>query len=222
MSYGGVMAKNWNFEEEGESIQWTCLGELEQIDYQNTPVSHSAANYTSVDNLPTPPVSHDRFTFGPFIRKQINTKPDPGVQVHEKVPAIFVFLRSIYLLNGMDYTFSLPFIVQKAWPISPYDVTIQRVLEPTEIVKADLSGDAILPTIFSVTSPGPFFEAAAVRLTAGILEPTPVNPAALIGEDENSMRLLKSIPPTKMINWASHYNTISDAHILVTVDVPPQ
>ena len=95
MSYGGVMAKNWNFEEEGESIQWTCLGELKQIDYQNKPVSHSAANYTSVDNLPTPLVSHDRFTFGPFIQKQINTKPDPGVQVHEKVPAILVFIRSI-------------------------------------------------------------------------------------------------------------------------------
>lgn len=221
MSYGGVMVKKWNFEEEGEFIQWACLGQLEQIDYQNTPVSHSATNYTSSDNLPTPPVSHDRSTFGPFTRKQINTKPDPGV--HEKVPAIFVFLRSIgkiYLLNGMDYTFSLPFIVRKAWPISPHGVIIQRVLEPTEIVEADLSGDAVLPTIFSVTSP--FSEAAAVGLTAGILGPTPDNPAALIDEDENSTRPLKSIPPTEMIIWASHCNIISDAHILVTVDVEKQ
>ena len=215
------MVKKWNFEEEGESIQWACLGELEQINYQNTPVSHSATNYTSADNLPTPPVSHDRLTFGPFTRRQINTKPDPGV--HEKVPAIFVFLRSIgkiYLLNGMDYTFSLPFIVRKAWPISPHGVIIQRVLEPTEIVEADLSGDAVLPTIFSVTSP--FSEAAAVGLTAGILGPTPDNPAALIDEDENSTRPLKSIPPTEMIIWASHCNIISDAHILVTVDVEKQ
>ena len=58
----------------------------------------------------------------------------------------------------MDYTFSLPFIVQKAWPISPHDIIIQRVLEPTEIVKADLSSDAILPTIFSATSPGPLLK----------------------------------------------------------------
>jgi anaphase-promoting complex subunit 1 len=203
MSYGGVMVKKWNFEEEGESIQWACLGELEQVDYQNTPpVSRSASNYTSADNLPTPPVSHDRSTFGPFTRIQINNKPDPGV--HEKVPAIFVFLRSIgriYLLNGMDYTFSLPFIVRKAWPISPHGVIIQRVLEPTEIVEADLSGDAVLPTIFSITSP--FSEAAAVGLTAGILGPTPDDPAALIDEDENSTRPLKSIPPTEMIIWAS-------------------
>ena len=221
MSYGGVMVKKWNFEEEGESIQWACLGQLEQIDYQNTPVTHGATNYTSADNLPTPPVSHDRSAFGPFTRKQINTKPDPGV--HEKVPAIFVFLRSIgkiYLLNGMDYTFSLPFIVRKAWSISPHGVIIQRVLEPTEIVEADLSGDAVLPTIFSVTSP--FSEAAAVGLTAGILGPTPDKPAALIDEDENSTRPLKSIPPTEMIIWASHCNIISDAHILVTVDVEKQ
>ena len=215
------MVKKWNFEEEGESIQWACLGQLEQVDYQNTPISYSTTNYTSADNLPTPPVSHDRSTFGPFSQKQINSKPDPGV--HEKVPAIFVFLRSIgkiYLLNGMDYTFSLPFIVRKAWPISPHGVIIQRVLEPTEIVEADLSGDAVLPTIFSVTSP--FSEAAAVGLTAGILGSTPDNPAALIDEDENSTRPLKSIPPTEMIIWASHCNIISDAHILVTVDVEKQ
>ena len=215
------MVKRWNFEEEGEFIQWVCLGELEQIDYQNTPVSHSSTNYTSADNLPTPPVSHDRSTFGPFTRKQINTKPDPGA--YEKVPAIFVFLRSIgkiYLLNGVDYTFSLPFIVRKAWPISPHGVVIQRVLEPTEIVEADLSGDAVLPTIFSVT--GPFSEAAAVGLTAGILGPTRDDPAALIDEDENLTRPLKSIPPTEMIIWASHCNIVSDAHILVTVDVEKQ
>ena len=221
MSYGGVMVKKWSFGEESESIQWACLGELEQIDYRDTSVSHSATNYTGADNLPTPPVSHGRSTFGPFTRKQINTKPDPGV--NEKVPAIFVFLRSIgkiYLLNGMDYTFSLPFIVRKAWPISPHGVIIQRVLEPTEIVEADLSGDAVLPTIFSVTSP--FSEAAAVGLTAGILGPTPDDPAALIDEDENSTRPLKSIPPTEMIIWASHCNIVSDAHILVTVDVEKQ
>ena len=222
MSYGGVMVKKWNFEEEGESIQWACLGELEQIDYPNTPVSHGAANYTtSVNNLPSPSVSNGRSTFGPFARIQINTKPDPGV--HEKVLAIFVFLRSIgkiYLLNGMDYTFSLPFIVRKAWPISPHGVMIQRVLEPTEIIEADFSGDAVLPTIFSVTSP--FSEAAAVGLTAGILGPIPDVPAALIDEDENSTRPLKSIPPTEMIIWASHCSIISDAHILVTVDVEKQ
>ena len=218
MSYGGVMVKKWNFEEEGESIQWACLGELEQIDYPNAPVSHGATNYTSAENLPISSVSNDRFTFGPFTRTQINTKPDPGV--HEKVPAIFVFLRSIgkiYLLNGMGYTFSLPFIVRKAWPISPHGVMIQRVLEPTEIVEADLSGDTVLPTIFSVTSP--FSEAAAVGLTTGILGPTSDVPAALIDEDENSTRPLKSIPPTEMIIWASHCNIISDAQVLVTVDV---
>ena len=80
------------------------------------------------------------------------------------------------------------------WPISPHGFIIQHVLEPTEIVKDDLSGDAILPTIFSLTSPWPFSETAAVGLTAGILGPTPVNSAALIGEDENSTRRLKSIP----------------------------
>ena len=222
MSYGGVMVKKWNFEEEGESIQWACLGELEQINYPNTPASHSTSNYTSSDNVSSPSVSsNDRLTFGPFARAQINSKPDLGV--HEKVPAIFVFLRSIgkiYLINGVDYTFSLPFIVRKAWPISPHGVMIQRVLEPTEIVEADISGDAVLPTIFSVTSP--FSEAAAVGLTAGILGPTSDVPEALIDEDENSTRPLKSISPTEMIVWVSYCSIISDAHVLVTVDVEKQ
>ena len=124
------MVKKWNFEEEGESIQWACLGEPEKINSQNTSVSHSVANYTSIDSLPTPPVSHDRLMF-------IN---------------LWSFHSETDLLNGMDYTFSPS---RKAWPISPHGVIIQRVfeLERTEIVKADLSGDAVLPTIFSVNQP---------------------------------------------------------------------
>ncbi|KAF8154084.1 anaphase promoting complex subunit 1 [Crassisporium funariophilum] len=224
LSYGGVMVKKWSFEEEGECIQWACFGDLEQIVSEESSSSASAANYTKNDN-PSPPTAapnaNGRPTFGPFTRATIDSKPEPGQT--EYAPAIYVFLRSIgriFLLNGTDYTFSLPFIVRKAWAISPHGVMVQRVLEPTELIEAEETGDDVLPTIFSLTSP--FAEAAVVGLTSGILGPIHGHPAALKDELKNSTSPLKSIPPTEMVVWTSHYNTITDTQVCVTVDVEKQ
>jgi len=135
-------------------------------------------------------------------------------------PAVFVFLRSIgkiYLLNGIEYTFSLPFIVRKAWALYPHGVMIQRVLDPTEVEEAELTGDTTLPTIFSVTSP--FSEAASVGLTTGILGGSDVATATLKDEEENTTRPLKSVPATETVVWVSHRGPESTDDVLVTVDV---
>jgi anaphase-promoting complex subunit 1 len=211
LSYAGVMVKRWSFDQEGESIQWACLGELEQQSTSTAKATNEADVEESTGNSTRP-------TFGPFARSQLNPKFNAGPA--EAVPAVFIFLRSIgkiYLLNGVDYTFSLPFIVRKAWPISPHGVMIQRVLESTEVLEAEESGDDVLPTIFTVTSP--FAEAAAVGLTTRIIGPTQNTPASLQDEEEHSTKPLKSIPPTEMIVWASHQSIISGAHVVVTVDV---
>jgi anaphase-promoting complex subunit 1 len=205
------MVKRWSFDQEGESIQWACLGELEQQSTSTAKTTNEADVEESTGNSTRP-------TFGPFARSQLNPKFNAGPA--EAVPAVFIFLRSIgkiYLLNGVDYTFSLPFIVRKAWPISPHGVMIQRVLESTEVLEAEESGDDVLPTIFTVTSP--FAEAAAVGLTTRIIGPTQNTPASLKDEEEHSTKPLKSIPPTEMIVWASHQSIISGAHVVVTVDV---
>jgi anaphase-promoting complex subunit 1 len=221
---GGVMRKKWNFEEEGQSIQWACIGWLEQNVPKSSIISHSAAHYTSKRNAKSEPQSTnspataERKTFGPFAQVQQNSEVDLGTST--RVAAVFIFLRSIgklFLKTGIEYTFSLPFIVRKAWPLSPHGVMIQRVLEMSELDDAEFTGDAVLPTIFSVTSP--FSEAGTVGLTTGILGGYQNTAPSLKDEDENSTKPLKSIAPTEMVVWASHRGPASDDDILVTVDV---
>lgn len=99
LSYAGVMVKRWSFDQEGESIQWACLGELEQ---QST-LTAKTANEADVEESTG---TSTRPTFGPFARSQLNPKFNAGPA--EVVPAVFIFLRcigKIYLLNGVDYTF---------------------------------------------------------------------------------------------------------------------
>ncbi|KAF5376038.1 hypothetical protein D9615_007761 [Tricholomella constricta] len=217
LSRGGVMKKKWNFEEEGQAIQWACIGWLEQNEPTNPATSHTAAHYTS-DSLPGNSGPDERPTFGPFAQVQQNSVPDLGKLT--RVSSVFVFLRSIgriYLKNGLEYTFALPFIVRKAWPLSPHGVMIQRVLEPSELEEAELTGDAVLPTIFSVTSP--FSEAGTVGLTTGIIGGFGGGTPALKDEDENSTKPLKSVPPTERVVWASHRGPASKDDVLVTVDI---
>ncbi|KAF8885664.1 hypothetical protein BD779DRAFT_1533052 [Infundibulicybe gibba] len=217
LSVGGVIKKKWTFKEEKQSIQWACMGLLEQG--EATSVMHANSRYTT--EAPGTPIQHDsadRPTFGPFVQanKTRWTPKDSGALV----PAVFIFLRNIgkiYLRNGLDYTFSLPFIVRKAWPISPHGVMIQRVLEPSELEEANILGDTVLPTIFSMTSP--FSEAGAVGLTSGIFGGLKAGSlAALKDEHEHSTKPLKSVPPTEIVIWASHRGAQSDADIVVTLD----
>uniref|UniRef100_A0A8H8CEQ4 Anaphase-promoting complex subunit 1 n=1 Tax=Psilocybe cubensis TaxID=181762 RepID=A0A8H8CEQ4_PSICU len=216
LSYGAVLAKRWSFKQEGELVQWACIGELEQVIQHNPASAATAANLANVESLP--PNADGRDTFGPFARAKRTRKFNFGHP--ETVPAVFIFLRSIgkiYLLNGMDYTFSVPFVVRKAWAISPHGVMIQRVLEPSELIEAEATGDDVLPTIFTVTSA--LSEAAAVGLTSGILGPTPTTLPTLKDEDEHSSKPLKSIPPTEMAVWVSHCSIVADVRVVVTVNV---
>jgi len=219
VSSGGIMHKKWNFEEEGQCVQWACTGWLEQTaSGASQASSSSAAHYTSTSDPPPAPIpDSQRPTFGPFSSAHKDSR-----QRKEKVArhrAVFVFLRSIgriFLKNGLDYTFSLPFIVRKAWPIYPHGVMIQRVLDSTEMEESETTGDDVLPTIFSITSP--FSEAAAVGLTSGIIGGFNSIPPSLKDEEENSTKPLKSIPPTETVIWASERMPKINDDVLVTID----
>jgi anaphase-promoting complex subunit 1 len=218
LSSGGVMQKQWNFDKEGQPIQWACVGLYQLTTPMDSRSSHSAARYTS-DNDGTPS-SYDshKSTFGLFTLAQ--QEQEREIERTALCPAVFVFLRSIgkiFLLNGIEYTFSLPFIVRKAWALYPHGVMIQRVLDPTEVEEAELTGDTTLPTIFSVTSP--FSEAASVGLTAGILGGFDLVANTLKDEDENTTRPLKSVPATETVVWVSHRGPDASDDVLVTVDV---
>jgi len=218
LSYEGVMVKRWSFNREGEAIQWACIASLEQ--FHSNLSATTAVNYARADDSPVPTakVTLGPPTFGPFrSQAQTNKKPEAPPEI---VQGIFIFFRStgnIYLLNGNNYVFSVPFIVRRAWPASPHGVLIQRVLEPSEIVDAEQSGDDVLPTLFSLTSP--LTEANVVGLASGIVGPTNDTPATLKNNEDTSTKPLVSIPATEMAVWVSHSSIISDCRIVITVNI---
>ena len=219
LTYSGVIIKRWCFDHEGESIQWACLGEIEQVVVPNSKSGHSAANSATSENKQPAEMDAGRPIFGPFHRETLKRakKDDSYTTI---VLCVFIFLRSVgkmYLMDGTDYTFSLPFIVRRVWSVSPHGVMMQRVLEPSELIEAETNGEEVLPTIFTLTSP--FSEAAAVGHTAGILNATQDLPATLKDEEEHLTKPLRSIPPTEMIVWVSHWSLVAGACFVVTVDV---
>ncbi|PPQ69054.1 hypothetical protein CVT24_000097 [Panaeolus cyanescens] len=224
LSTGGIIIKQWSFKHEEESIQWACLGQLEVSVIKNASSAYSAANFAanaeslaSAISASSETQQSERPTYGPYTRAA-NSKPDiGGVRI---ASATFIFLRSlvkVYLDDGEDFSFSLPFIVRKAWPVSPHGIIMQRVLEPAELEEAQITGDEILPTIFSITSP--FAEAAAVGLTSGIIQGGRDKPPKLKDEDEHAMKPLMPVPPLEMLVWTSYLARTMTMHLMVTVDV---
>ncbi|KAF8172820.1 hypothetical protein K438DRAFT_1981304 [Mycena galopus ATCC 62051] len=213
-SSGGVMRKKWTFSQEGQRVQFATLGWLEQNASETL-----ASQFNSTNQPPNPnsvPPSSERPTFGPFARLQQNRRPQRNRTT--RVLAVFVFLRSIgkiFLKNGLDYTFSIPFVVRKAWPLFPHGVMIQRSIEASELEEAAFTGEPLLPTIFSLTSP--FSEAGTVGLTSGIIGGFLSTPT-LKDEDENSKKPLKAVPSTESVVWVSHRGPGGNNDLLVTVD----
>lgn len=230
------MIKRWSFFNYKEDVQYACLGTLEQnaLEAQKYFTPAPTAGSVSEDDAPwnpsQTPEEDNRPTFGPFTESQRSSKRRKFSDDRKAISAVFIFLRSIgkiYLQNGIDYTINIPFVVRRAWPLSPHGVLVQRVLEASELEEASISGEPVLPTIFSITSP--FQEPAAVGLAARI-EGGPGsdgNPLVIHTEDEKSSSdVLKSIEPTEMVLWASHRPESQDVHpdrerdksLVVTVD----
>ncbi|KAI6161564.1 hypothetical protein EDD17DRAFT_1697683 [Pisolithus thermaeus] len=217
LSHGGVIRRKWDFLEEGQSVQYACLGRFAHSTEATGPV-HGSAHYTSPSNKEEEEeYAHpagDITQFGPFHAASHGDKPKNEL-AQEVVPAAFVFLRSIgkvFLSNGVDYTFSLPFLVRKAWPLYPHGVLIQRVLEPAEVEEARFTGDTLLPTIFSITNP--FAEPAAIGITAGIVGGHGDTPASLSDEDEQCSKPLAALSAAEEVVWVSTHN--SDVDVLIT------
>lgn len=168
-STGGVLRYSWNFEEEGQRVQYACFGWLltEGTVHSGSHGSGSAGHYVSNedDDLSSPATTEqkpERDAFSPFFRarKARMRTVEPTTISY----GVFIFLRSfgkIYLMNGLEYSFSLPFIVRRAWPLSPHGVLLQRVVEPAELDEPDP-----LPSLYSLTNP--FQEPRPVGVTENI------------------------------------------------------
>ena len=216
---GGVIQKQWSFTHEGQPVQWACNGWLQQAGV--IAASRSSGHYTNDvhSGLSRERERDDRTrtTFGPFERAEQERRRE--IEPESRVRATFVFLRSvgwIYLRNGIEYTFSLPFIVRRAWPLYPHGVIIQRVLAPTEVEEAELTGDGALPTVFSLISP--LAEATVVDNAANIVGGFHSVPLSLVHEDdESSDRASEPLSAGEVIVWVSHRGHGEDSDLLVTV-----
>ncbi len=220
---GGVIQKQWSFTHEGQPVQWACNGWLQQAGV--IAASRSSGHYTNDVHSGLSRErerEHDRgnrtrTTFGPFERAEQERRRE--VEPGSRVRATFVFLRSvgwIYLRNGIEYTFSLPFIVRRAWPLYPHGVIIQRVLPPTEMEEAELTGDEALPTVFSLISP--LAEATVVDHAANIVGGFHSVPLSLVHEDdESSDHVSEPLSAGEVILWVSHDGHGEDSDLLVTV-----
>ena len=217
VSAGGVVLQQWSFAHEGEPVRWACVGWLEQAGI--VAAARSSGHYTSEFHAgPSRPAdASERPTFGPFARAEQARKRalEPAVRVR----ATFVFLRSIgkiFLESGIEYTFALPFIVRRAWPLHPHGVLVQRVLDATEIQEAEMTDDEPLPTVFSLTSP--LAEPAVVGVAEGIVGGFHSVPPSLVNGHHDDSALLQSIPPKESVVWVSSRACRDDDDVVVTVD----
>ncbi|TDL26792.1 hypothetical protein BD410DRAFT_741006 [Rickenella mellea] len=217
-SAGGVLKRKWSFEEEGQNIQWACVGWLLQPGMVHSGYANSAARYTSDHQADavSPTEKKNDETFSPFYHaKRVGHKT---VELSTMSRGFFVFLRSfgkILLMNGLEHTFALPFIVRQAWPIHPHGVIIQRVLDRAEIEEAEVTGDFTLPTLFTITNP--FSEPRAVGVTEGITGGFGFVPPVL--KDKKSFnKPLKSLPADQHVLWVSNRQACASDDLMVTID----
>jgi anaphase-promoting complex subunit 1 len=213
LSEGRIIKRKWDLSQENQIVQYACIGKLLQSTGCSERKPHGSAHYArSKDETP----ETMNTIFGPFA--SLGEEPRAAEDLVEEVSGVFVFLRSIgkvFLRNGMDYTFSLPFLVRRAWPVHPHGVLIQRILDQAEVEEARATGDEPLPTMFTITSP--FSEPSAVGITSGILGGGD-EPIALVDEEENCSKPLVTISASEKVVWVSPGIPNSIPEILVTFD----
>ncbi|KAJ1300671.1 hypothetical protein OPQ81_002319 [Rhizoctonia solani] len=150
-SVGGIPRRTWDFAHEKQDIQWTCWAWFHPDDVISTRSTASHQDSPLDDNP----------TFGPFFQFLQRQRMNPPHDEHElesptACRALVVFLRDIakiLMRNGIEHTIHLPFLVRRAWEISPTGLLVQRAQDREELDEAALTGTPLLPTLFSLASP---------------------------------------------------------------------
>ncbi|KZV91613.1 hypothetical protein EXIGLDRAFT_675922 [Exidia glandulosa HHB12029] len=178
VSVGSCVQRQWDFTAEEEDVQFACWAYVEHASSQSqapTNASSDAANATAATNT-TPRL--DAATFGPFTRNIHDQQRDTAPSV--RVRALFVFMRTIgrvFLESGIEYTFHIPFLTKRAWPMYPRGILIERV------PSARQTG---APVLFALTDP--------------LAEVLPVGKADSVSRSSMDLHDLSTIlPPTERI-----------------------
>ncbi|KAI0364452.1 hypothetical protein BV20DRAFT_956236 [Pilatotrama ljubarskyi] len=138
---------------------------------------------------------------------------DPEVRLR----GVFVFLRGmtkIYLMNGLEHTLNLPFIVRRAWPVEPCGLFVQRVVESWELEENKQSGSEPLTTVFTLSSP--FAEPSVVGITDGIRGGFDTQPLQMKADYASETA---SLPPGERILWVAPNARDFANSLMLTVNV---
>lgn len=213
LTQGGVLSKKWSFD---DPVQWACIGWLYQSSLLHTSTPSTPAYYRENPNDKLPPEvdPEERPTFGAFARARMDNKRQD--EQDERLKGVFIFVRGtakIYMENGSEYTLSLPFTVQRAWPVEPHGLFIQRVVEGWEIEESKDSAEDRMATIFTLTSP--FSEPAAIGLTDSVQGGFASVPLEL---NPHYASEPTPIPPEERILWVSQPAWKVTDKLLVTLN----
>ncbi|EJD04906.1 uncharacterized protein FOMMEDRAFT_105091 [Fomitiporia mediterranea MF3/22] len=215
-SAGGILRQSWNFEEEGQRVQYACFGWLMMEGTIHAGGTAGGSSTREEDDHPGPVPSEqkpERDIFGPFFRARKARMRT--VEPTTIARGVYIFLRSfgkVFLMNGLEYSFSLPFIVHRAWPLSPHGVLLQRVVEPVELDEPDP-----LPRLYSLTNP--FQEPRPIGMAEGIKGGHSFSPATA-EVDTHELRASRTVHAEDQLVWITlrSHNTTDTDNLFATIN----
>ncbi|KIY65028.1 hypothetical protein CYLTODRAFT_380020 [Cylindrobasidium torrendii FP15055 ss-10] len=189
---GGVIRRQWDFSLEKQKVEYACTGLLQHI----VPEVQLGGHDYTFPATSVPSTEDKKSTFGPFAQ---SSQPSGYSETVVLERTVFIFLRRIgmaFMDNGIQHTFSVPFVVRAAFPVAPFGVLLQRSLDPHEYLDAD-ENDPVLPTIFTLSHP--LAEISPLGVTGGIHG----EPPQLIDEEKLCKSPLPTIPFDEWVVWTS-------------------
>ncbi|KAL1942433.1 hypothetical protein VTO73DRAFT_6035 [Trametes versicolor] len=213
LSQGGVLRKKWSFT---DPVQWACIGSFIQPSQVTSSTPSTPAYYREDPSEKLPDIEPDtKPTFGPYSQSRMEKKREEDPEVRTR--GVFIFLRGmakIYLMNGLEHTLNLPFIVRRAWPVQPCGLFIQRVVESWELEENKQSGAEPLTTIFTLSTP--FAEPSIIGITEGICGGFDTQPLLMRSDFAAGQG---SLPPDERILWVSTEPRNLMPGLIVTLNV---
>lgn len=213
LSQGGILRKKWSF---SDPVQWACIGAFIQPSQLSSSTPSTPAYYREDPSEKLPELEPDaKPAFGPYSQARAEKKREEDPEMRHR--AVFIFLRGmakIYLMNGLEHTLNLPFIVRRAWPAEPCGLFIQRVVEAWELEENKHSGAEPLTTIFTLTSP--FAEPSVIGITDGITGGYDMQPLQMKADYATGQ---SSLPPDERILWVTSEPRSLAPTLIVTLNV---
>jgi anaphase-promoting complex subunit 1 len=201
-------------------VRWACMGKLEQSSSGSPCLNGAAFGTHAMPERSSYSSDHPSkySSFGPFWEWRSPLRERPGQT--SLLVAVYIFLRTslrIFLLDGTDFTVSLPFTVRKAWPLWPHGVMMQRYVDKRELDEAEVTGEYLLPSLFTLTSP--LVELSSVGLTKGIVGRPGSSTLVLEDETELLNHTLESVDATETVIHVGDHLSKSPETIVVTIEV---